>query len=90
MLAAGEAELAQVVGVSWWREWALRKCVRRSGDATTCDSGLLGLVLRDEITLHELDEVGAVVTAITDDQNLWLDCERAGHLGGSRFGTSGG
>ena len=87
MLQAGEARLAEVIGIAFWREWALRRCVRRSGDATAMDSGLLGLVLRDEITLDELDEVGAVVTAIADDAALWIEAERAGLLGGGRFGS---
>lgn len=87
LLQAGEARLAEVTGVAWWREWTWRRCVRRSGDATTVDSGLLALVLRGEITLDELDEVGAIVTAITDDAGLWIEAERAGMLGASRFGA---
>ncbi len=66
----------------------LRRCVRRSGDATTIDSGLLAMVQRDELTLEVLDQVGAVVVAVTDDAALWLDAERAGLLGPSRFGSS--
>ncbi len=73
------------MGIPWWREWVLRRCVRRSGDATAMDSGLLALALRDELTLEDLDQIGAVVTAVTDDAGLWLDCERAGLLGPSRF-----
>ncbi len=49
------------------------------------DSGLLALALRDELTLDDLDQIGAVVSAVTDDAGLWLDCERAGLLGPSRF-----
>ena len=85
MLEAGEAELSQVLGVAWWWDWTWRKCVRRSGDATTADSGLIGLVVRGEITLDELDQIGATVVAVTDDAGLWIECERAGHLGGGRF-----
>ena len=81
MLQAGEAELAQVLGLAWWWDWTWRKCTRRSGDATAADSGLIALVLRGEITLDALDEIGAVVSAVTDDSNLWLRCEREGHLG---------
>lgn len=81
MLQAGEAELAQVLGVAWWRDWTWRRCIRRSGDATAADSGLIALVLQGAITLDELDEIGAVVSAVTDDANLWLRCEREGHLG---------
>jgi hypothetical protein len=33
-----------------------------------------------------LDEIGAVVVAVADDAGLWLECERRGLLGASRFG----
>lgn len=68
----------------------IRRCVRRSGDATAIDSGLLALALRGELTLDELDEVGAVVCAVTDDAGLWVECERAGLLGASRFDQANG
>ncbi len=86
MIAAGDAALAAIDGIPWWHEWVFRRCVRRSGDATTIDSGLLALALRGELTLDELDELGAVVCAVTDDAGLWVECERAGLLGASRFG----
>jgi hypothetical protein len=88
LIRRGEAALSRVHGLPWWREWVLRRCVRRSGDATTFDSGLYALARADAIGLDDLDEIGAVVVAVADDAGLWLECERRGLLGASRFGDT--
>lgn len=85
MIEAGEAELSRLEGLPWWREWLLRRCVRRSGDAQALDSGLWALALRNEITLQDVDEAAAAVAAATEDAGLWIRAERAGMLGPSRF-----
>lgn len=85
MIETGDAELARLEGLPWWREWLLRKCVRRSGDAQALDSGLLALALRDEVTLQDVDEASAAVAAASEDAGLWILAERSGALGPSRF-----
>lgn len=50
------------------------------------DAALYGLVQSDAITLDDLDEIGAVVVAVSDDAGLWLECEKKNLLGVSRFG----